>query len=158
MNLNWVPGHEGNERADHLAKLGSLKYPINPIYNKIRFKNYENKIDEYYQKSILNSYKYSGISDEAKIFTNELLKTSNYNLKNITKQIISYPDCKLAILTKVLSNHNNLNYHMTRANLSYDEYCEYCTEVMKHYDQNCKTNCIETAHYILCTVYMSILQ
>ena len=102
MNLNWVPGHkryEGNERADHLAKLGLLKYPLNRIYNKIPFTNYENKIDEYYQKSILNSYKYSGISDEAKIFTNELLKTSNYNLKNITKQIISYSDCKLAILT-----------------------------------------------------------
>ena len=36
VNLNWVPGHEGyegNERADHLAKLGSLKYPLNPIYN-----------------------------------------------------------------------------------------------------------------------------
>ena len=36
VNLNLVPGHErygGNERADHLAKLGSLKYPLNPIYN-----------------------------------------------------------------------------------------------------------------------------
>ena len=154
MNLDWVPGHEGyegNERADHLAKLGSLKYPLNPIYNKKPFKNYENKIDEYYQNSILNRYKYSDISEEAKILTNELLKTSKYKLKNITKQIISYPDSKLAILTKVLSNHNNLNYHMTRANLSYDEYCQYCTEVMKHCDPNWKTNCIETAQHILCT-------
>ena len=154
VNLNWVPGHEGyegNERADHLAKLGSLKYPLNPIYNKKPFINYENKIDEYYQNSILNRYKYSDISEEAKILTNELLKTSKYKLKNITKQIVSYPDSKLAILTKVLSNHNNLNYHMTRANLSYDEYCQYCTEVMKHCDPNWKTNCIETAQHILCT-------
>ena len=52
VNLIWVPGHEGyegNGRADHLAKLGLLEYPLNPIYNKISFKNYENKIDEYYQ-------------------------------------------------------------------------------------------------------------
>ena len=35
------------------------------------FKNYENKIDEYYQNSILNRFKYSGISEEAKILNNE---------------------------------------------------------------------------------------
>ena len=151
--MNWVPGHEGyegNERADHLAKMGSLKYPLNPKYDKIPFKNYENKIDKYYQKSIINRYKYSGISEEAKILTNELLITINYNLKKLTKQITSYPIHKLAILTKVLSNHYNLNYHMTSANLRYDEYCEYCTEVMKHCDPNWKINCIETAHHILC--------
>ena len=44
VNLNWVPEHEGyerNERADHLAKMGSLKFPSIPIYNKIPFKNHE---------------------------------------------------------------------------------------------------------------------
>ena len=41
VNLNWIPGpeeYEGNERADYLAKLGSHKDPINPIYNKIPFR------------------------------------------------------------------------------------------------------------------------
>ena len=47
---------------------------------------------------------------------------------------------------------------MTRANLRYDEYCEYCTEVMKHCDPNWKINCIETAHHILCTCPMPIFQ
>ena len=55
INLNLVPGHEGyegNERADHIAKLGSLKYPLNPTYNKIFFFNHENKIDEYILSNI----------------------------------------------------------------------------------------------------------
>ena len=66
--------------------------PTKPHLQKLKkhSKNYENKIDEYYQNSILNRYKYSGISEEANILTNELLKTSKYNLKNISKQIISY--------------------------------------------------------------------
>ena len=75
INLNWIPGHEGyegNERADYLAKLGSQKHPTNPAYNKTPYKTYENKIDNYYSKSILNRFKYGNISDEAKILTNEL--------------------------------------------------------------------------------------
>ena len=75
----WVPGHqgyEGNERADHLAKLGSQMIPKTPVYDKISFQNLERKIEEYYRKSIINRYKYSGISCVAKIFTNELLKAT----------------------------------------------------------------------------------
>ena len=154
VNLNWIPGHEGyegNERADHLAKIGSLKQPANPIYDKIPFKDYENKIDKYYQNSILNRYKYSGISEEAKILTNQLLTATKYKPNEIAKRIILYPNNKLEILIKVLSNHNNLNYHMTRTKLIYNEYCEYCTEVMKYCDPNWKYTCIETAEHILCT-------
>ena len=55
-----------------------------------------------------------------------------HNPYKITKHIITYPGYKLGILTKILSNHNSLNHHMTRAKLRYDEYCEYCTEVMEH--------------------------
>ena len=105
----------------------------------------------YYQNSIINRYKYSDISEEAKSLTNALLKTTNHNPCKITKHIITYPSYKLGILTQILSNHNNLNYHMTRAKLRYDEYCEYCTEVMKHCDPNWNTNCLETAQHILCT-------
>ena len=154
VTLNWVPGHEGyegNERADHLAKIGSMKSPTNPIYNKIPFKNLENKINMYYQNSIINRYKYSDISEEAKSLTNTLLKLTNHNPYKITKLIITYPGYKLGILTQILSNHNSLNYHMTRAKLRYDEYCDYCTEVMKHCDPNWSTNCLETAQHILCT-------
>ena len=39
---------------------------------------------------------------------------------------------------------------MTRINQRYNEYCDYCTEVMKHCDSNWKTNCLETAQHILC--------
>ena len=79
MTINWVPGHkgyEGNERADHQAQLGCLKIPTYPVYNKIPFHNLENKIEEYYQKSIINRYKYSYISCEAKIIKYELPKAT----------------------------------------------------------------------------------
>ena len=49
------------------------------MYDNIPFRSLENKIEEYYQKSILNRYKYSGISWEAKLITNKLLKPKNNN-------------------------------------------------------------------------------
>ena len=57
---------------------------------------------------------------------------------------------KISTLIRILSNHNNLNYHMTRAKLRYNEYCDFCTEVMKHADNQWQENCLETAHHILC--------
>ena len=68
--------------------------------------------EEYYQNSVINRFKYSDISSKAKIITNELLKAANYNTTKIAKQIITYPDCKLAKQIIILSNHNNLNYHI----------------------------------------------
>ena len=40
---------------------------------------------------------------------------------------------------------------MTRAKLRCGDYCEYCTEVMKHCDQYWKENCLETDRQILCS-------
>ena len=108
-----MPEHEGNERVVYLAKLGSLKNQSNPVYDKIPFKKYKNKIEKYYQKSIINRYKYSDISNEAKITTNELSKVTNYKTHLIGKGNNTYSVCKLAILLNSLSNHNNLYYHMT---------------------------------------------
>ena len=47
---------------------------------------------------------------------------------------------------------------MTKAKQRYDEYCEYCKEVMKHCDQEWKTNCLETFQHILskCTYFNKI--
>ena len=67
--------------------------------------NLENKIEEYYQKSIINRYEYSGISWEAKILTNKLLKATKNNTKLIKK--CNSPN-KLATLICILSNHNIL--------------------------------------------------
>ena len=120
------------------------------MYDIIPFTSLENKIEVYYQKSIINRYVYSGISWEAKILTNELLKATKNNTLIITKCITSYSPNKLATLICILSNHNNLNYHMTKAKQRYDRCCEYCTEVIKHFDQKWEINCLETAQHILC--------
>ena len=60
--------------AFHARILGSSINPSNPVYNnKKPFKSYENKIEEYYQKRDKKRYKYSDISNEARIITNELM-------------------------------------------------------------------------------------
>ena len=61
------------------------------------------------------------------MITTELLKATNYKTKNLAKHnITTYPDCKIEKLIDILSNY------MTIAKLRNDEYCGYCTKVMKH--------------------------
>ena len=46
---------------------------------------------------------------------------------------------------------------MTWAKQWYDEYCEYCTIVVKYCDRDWKENCLETADHILCRCPFSTL-
>ena len=83
----------------------------------------------------MNKYEYSGISWEAKILTNELFKATKKHKAHYKMHNIIYSPNKVATLILcILSNHNNLNYYLTRAKQRYDEYCEFCTKVMKHCD------------------------
>ena len=153
VNLNWIPGHEGhegNEIADYLAKKGSLKQVSNPLYNKAPFTTFINIINKHYHRSIENRFIYSDISCEAKILTSGLVKAYKYRTNKMTNKILTLNYEKISTLIKILSNHNNLNYHMTKTKQSYNEHCEYCTEVMKYVDYNWEENCLETAHHILC--------
>jgi hypothetical protein len=65
----------------------------------------------------------------------------------------------MLIIIRILSGHNNLNYHLNKIDLVPDDKCEYCTEVMKHTDHQWEINCMETAFHILCKCqYFSIIR
>ena len=67
VTINCVPGHQENERADHLAELGSLKTQQTlSMIKYLPFQNYENKIEEHYKKSKINRFKISDIIYKAK--------------------------------------------------------------------------------------------
>ena len=152
VNINWIPGHqgfEGNEQADKLAKEGSKKLPTLTTYNKIPFRLLYKKLHDHYNETIINRYKNSGISPEAQIITNELLKKAKNSPKTLANNLLKLTPPKLSYFTQILSNHNPLNYHNTKCNLAYNQYCDYCTEVMKECDPSWETNCLETSFHMI---------
>ena len=152
VNINWIPGHqeyEGNEKADELAKAGSMMTPTAATYNKLPFRSLYTKLNDHYNNTIINRYKNSGLSCEAQIITNELLSKANNSTKNVAHILLKLSPLRLSILVQILSNHNSLNYHNTKCNLAYNQFCDYCTEVMKECDPSWETNCVETSFHML---------
>ena len=47
---------------------------------------------------------------------------------------------------------------MTKCNLAYNQYCDYCTEERKKIDQSWESNCLETSFHILykCTHFSKL--
>ena len=56
---------------------------------------------------------------------------------------------KIFTLVQILSNHNSLNYHTTKCNLAYNQYCDNCTIVIKEFDPSWESYCLETSFHIL---------
>ena len=48
------------------------------------------------------------------------------NNKALRKEILKTKPEDIAILSRVLSGHNNLNHHQTKMGLSFDIGCKYC--------------------------------
>ena len=152
VNINWIPGHqgyEGNEIADKLAKEGSLKTPSSTTYNKIPHGLLCKKLIDHYNNTIINRYKNSGISSESQIITNELLAKARNSTKTISQLLLALKPTKISTLVQILSNHNSLNYHTTKCNRAYNQYCDYCTDVMKECDPTWESNCLETSFHII---------
>ena len=83
------------------------------------------------------------------IITNELLMKAKNSPKIIAHNLLKLTSSKLSIFIQILSNHNPLNYHNTKCNLAYNQYCDYCTEVMKECDPDWETNCFETSFHMI---------
>jgi ribonuclease HI len=162
VTLNWIPGHmgyEGNERADTLAKEGRLK-PINDsTYNKIPFSNIIYRIGKHYSDTLKPRYQNAGLSSEARIITDEVLSAFKFKLDKLSKTLLKLSLKDIQTAFKLLSGHNCLNYHLQKCNMTPDDKCDYCTEVIKHTDYNWDINCMETAFHILCKCqFFSILR
>lgn len=73
---------------------------------------------------------------------------AEFKLHKISSVIVNLSPDQISSLLRILSGHNNLNYHLAKIPLSYTEYCEYCTDYNdKNYDLNSDP---ETAYHILC--------
>ena len=105
--------------------------PSSTTYNKIPFRLLNKKLNDHYNSTIINRYKNSGISSEAQLITNELLAKAGNSIKNIAQILLALTPTKISIMIQILSNHNSLNYHNFKCNLAYNQYCDYCTEVIK---------------------------
>ena len=82
---------------------------------------------------------YENTNENTQNITNQFLKVSKQSLIKIRKEILRTKTEDMATLSRVLSGHNNLNYHQTKMGVSFDTGCEYCGDM--------KTN--ETAEHIM---------
>ena len=78
----------------------------------------------HYNDTIINRYKNSNISSEAQLITNELLAKVRNSTKTIAQLLLTLTPNKISLIIQILSNHNALNYHSTKCNLAYNQYCD----------------------------------
>ncbi len=88
------------------------------------------------------------INPPSKQLVNNILKTTDYNTKEIRDVILSLKTNETANIIKILSGHNNLNYHLHNTGLSYTQLCEYCTP--PNTDEHDINSELETASHLIC--------
>ena len=138
ITVSWIPGHrghEGNELADTLAKMGTkssnhfhhIKTPSQTIKLHI-FRHF--KIE-----TLADFYLKPKLSEECL----KPMKTFLQYHKRIIKEIKHMNKQDTAILTKILTGRNNLNNHAFRVKIADSPKCDYCNDAEEN----------ETAMHIL---------
>ena len=152
VTINWIPGHkghEGNETADQLAKLGAQLKPPSLDKHFISINKVNDIITKHFIKSKLISWKHTSISKRATEITNILLEQTGFNTNKMAKAILKCNKNEITSLVKTISGKNCMNYNLYNIGYSYTKDCEYCSpeeeekENFKEYEE-------ETAAHILC--------
>ena len=125
VSIVWIPahkGHEGNERADGLAKLGAnstdvdrvlqIKQPPATMKARIKEKVHEEWLEEWRRQNIAN---------HTKTFYEDL---------NVGKAKYVYKLARLELgrFVRIITGHNNLNFFQTKIGLQGDPHCRFCGE------------------------------
>ena len=127
--VSWIPGHrgyEGNELADLLAKMGTkstnyvhhVKTPLQTIKLHYILRHYK-------EETLADFYLKPKLSEECL----KPIKTFLHHHKKIIKELKYLNRKDTAILTKILTGHNNLNNHAFRANLADSPQCDFCEDI-----------------------------
>ena len=109
---------------------------------------YIKKVKNYCSQDLIKCLEGAQINKPSKQLLKKLVISTNFNFSKLSKEIIKLNPTDISILTRVLSGHNTLNYHLQHMGYSYHPYCEYCTVSESQIDND--TAEIETATHILC--------
>ena len=126
--INWIPGHrghDGNELADHLAKMGTQSNNIMK-HIKAPHKSIITTIKKHYQNCLINRWNFKDLHEYCSYPMNAILIKSNYNPARIKNAIIRLSTEEISIITKVFTGHNGLNSHLHRTKMATDPLCEFC--------------------------------
>ena len=134
-----VPAHkgiEGNEKADALAKKGTVVLPIGPEpFIGFTMNNIINDINSILNKKQINKIKSQNIMEERKTpLISYLLKMKYGNRLTITDKN------KLRIFTQMLSGQNHLANNHSKRDVTVVPFCRHCTaekETAEHLIAKC---------------------
>ncbi len=84
------------------------------------------EIKKHTRKDITKNYRETG--ENSQIITDQLIIAVKGSRKKLSELILNKSPEALFTLSRVLSGHNNLNYHQTKMGVSYDEGCDYCND------------------------------
>ncbi len=82
------------------------------------------EIEKYSKRNIRKEYE--NANENTQNITDQLLKASKQSLIKVRKEILKTKPEDIAILSRVMSGHNNLNHHQTKMGLSFVTGCEFC--------------------------------
>ena len=105
------------------------------------------KIKNYCSQDLIKSLEGTQLNKPSKQLLKKLAINTNFNFAKISKEFIKLNPTDIAI-TRAISGHNTLNYHLQHMGYSYHPYCEYCTTTETEINND--TAEIETVTHILC--------
>ena len=120
LTLVWIPAHRGfigNERADELAKLGTIRGKIENVGLPKSF--FRSTISEVIYKYWATEWKNTPQAQHTKLFYDGPSKIK-------AKYVYKLARLELGRFVRIISGHNNLNSFQTRIGLHSSEMCRFC--------------------------------